>query len=641
MSVNRSPNFKPTKLKKYVNKITSKGLLVANSASHGSDWASVVEPLDKIEHELGQHTSVNSHLNSVMFSEQFNVEYETTLPLISNYYSEIGSNKALYSAFQRLQDSDLNVQQEHIVKESIKSFELSGVALEGEDFERFKAIKEELSLLSNQFSKNVLQSTNEWKKTVTAEELSGYSETELAKVMTSEGYCLNLQIPVYIDVMTYVNNRSLREEIYRAYISRASDVGHTSKKFDNRGVMTKILNLRSELAELLGFRNYAELSVESKMVNSPAEVVDFLNELIESSKGQASGELEKLEDFAGHKLAPWDLIYYSEKLKQQKFGYKRSDLTPYFPEERVLNGLFTTIEMLYGISISVVSEKTYHKDVKVLELSDTSGAIGRIFLDTYARENKRGGAWMSDYQGPYKGSLPIAFVVCNLNSPMNGKPALFEFDEIVTLFHEFGHALHHILTKVPYLCAAGINGVPWDGVELPSQYMEFYCYEKEVINCLSSHWQTGETLPEELFEKIVASKNFQSGLQMLRQCEFALWDIHTHMTDNDTYDVLNDVRKKTSLISVIDENRFLNSFSHIFGGGYAAGYYSYKWAEVLAADAYDFVIQNGGIGSKTAKQFREYILEIGGSRDFMLQYKKFRGKKPEIIGLLRASGIMA
>ena len=639
MNVNRSPDFQPTKLEKTINKITSKGLLVANSASHGDDWTSVVEPLDKIEHELGQQTSVNSHLNSVMFSEEFNAEYEKTLPLISNYYSEIGTNKSLYNAFQRLQNTELNTQQTHIVKESIQSFELSGVALEGEESDRFKAIQEELSLLSNQFSKNVLQSTNEWKKTVTAEQLSGYSETELAKVMTSDGCCLNLQIPVYIDVMTYADSRSLREEVYRAYISRASDVGHTSKEFDNRGVMNDILRLRSELAELLGFRNYAELSVEPKMVNSPAEVVDFLDELVARSKAQAISELEELQIFAGQELAPWDLMYYSEKLKQQKFGYKRSDLTPYFPEESVLNGLFSTIEMLYGIGISPVSETTYHDDVKVLELSDASGAIGRIILDTYARENKRGGAWMSDYQGPYKDCLPVAFVVCNLNSPTDGKPALFEFDEIVTLFHEFGHALHHILTKVPFPCAAGINGVPWDGVELPSQYMEFYCYEKEVINCLSGHWKTGETLPEELFEKIVASKNFQSGLQMLRQCEFALWDVHTHMTDNDTYDVLSDVREKTSLMPIIDENRFLNSFSHIFGGGYAAGYYSYKWAEVLAADAYDYVIQNGGIGSKVAEQFRECILEVGGSLDFIQQYKKFRGKKPEIDGLLRASGI--
>jgi len=639
MSNNQSPNFNVGDIEKTIAELTEKGLTQANIASAGSDWSSVVEPLDQIEHELGQKMSVNSHLNSVVFSEEFNTEYEKTLPLISRYYSEIGANKALYHAFQRLQDTPLNEQQSHIVKDSIRGFELSGVGLEGVPSDRFKAIQEELSLLSNQFSKNVLQSTNEWKKTVTIEELDGYSETELAKVRTEDGYCLSLQIPVYMDVMTYANSTSLREEIYRAYISRASDVGCTSKEYDNQQVMSDILKLRGELAQLLGFENYSELSIESKMVGSAEEVVGFLDELVIRSKDQAISELEELKSFAGCELSPWDLMHYSEKLKQQKFGYKRSDLTPYFPEESVLQGLFSTIEKLYGICVSQVSEPAYHDDVKVLELADDNGLIGRIYLDSYARENKRGGAWMSDYQGLYQDNLPVAFVVCNLNGPTGDKPALFEFDEIVTLFHEFGHALHHVLTKVPYPCAAGISGVPWDGVELPSQYMEFYCYEKGVVESISSHWQTGETLPEDLYQKIVTSKNFQSGLQMLRQCEFSLWDMHTHMSNDDTNAVLKKVREKTSLMPIIDENRFLNAFSHIFAGGYAAGYFSYKWAEVLAADAYEFVQQNGGIGSETSKKFRECILEVGGSLDFMQQYQKFRGKKPQLEGLLKASGI--
>lgn len=635
----QTPNFNAVEMERAIADLTEKGLKQAEIASTGNDWQSIVEPLDQIEHELGQRMSVNSHLNSVVFSEEFNAEYEKTLPLISRYYSELGANKALYHAFQRLQDASLNEQQSHIVKESIQGFELSGVGLEGTASDRFKAIQEELSLLSNQFSKNVLQSTNEWKKTVTTEELDGYSEAELAKVRTEDGYCLSLQIPVYMDVMTYANSTSLREEIYRAYISRASDVGCTSKEYDNHQVMSDILKLRGELAQLLGFQNYSELSIESKMVGSAEEVVGFLDELVTRSKKQAKIELKELKSFAGRELSPWDLMHYSEKLKQQKFGYKRSDLTPYFPEESVLRGLFSTIEKLYGICVAQVSESTYHDDVKVLELTDENGAIGRIYLDSYARENKRGGAWMSDYQGLYQDNLPVAFVVCNLNAPTNDKPALFEFDEIVTLFHEFGHALHHVLTKVPYPCAAGISGVPWDGVELPSQYMEFYCYEKGVIENISSHWQTGETLPEDLYQKIVASKNFQSGLQMLRQCEFSLWDIHTHMSNDDTNAVLAKVREKTSLMSVIDENRFLNAFSHIFAGGYAAGYFSYKWAEVLAADAYEFVQQNGGIGSEASKNFRECILEVGGSLDFMQQYQKFRGEDPQLEGLLKASGI--
>jgi len=639
MNNNQSPNFQPIKLEETINQITTKGLKMADIASQGNDWSSVIEPLDKIEHELGKQTSVNSHMNSVMFSEKFNIEYEKTLPLISKYYSEIGANKSLYKAFKRLKQSNLSEQQQHIIKESIQDFELSGVGLEGKSANRFKDIQKELSLLSNQFSKNVLQSTNEWKKTVTLEELSGYSETQLAKIKTEEGYCVNLQMPIYIDVMTYAENRNLREEVYRAYISRASDVGYTSKEFDNREVMKNILELRSELSKLLDFSNYAELSIKSKMVESPEAVVEFLEKLVNFSRSQAQIELEELKSFSGHELMPWDLMYYSEQLKRKKFGYKRSDLTPYFPENSVLSGLFSTIEKLYGIVLAEIEEDTYHSDVKVLELKDKNGLIGRIYLDVYSRENKRGGAWMSDYQSLYKNNLPVAFVVCNLNTPTEDKPALFEFDEIVTLFHEFGHALHHILTKVPFPCAAGISGVPWDGVELPSQYMEFFCYEKEVVDSISGHWKTGEKLPDDLFDKVVDSKNFQSGLQMLRQCEFALWDINTHIMDLDTYKILDMVREKTSLMPIINENRFLNSFSHIFSGGYAAGYFSYKWAEVLAADAYDFVKKGGGIGSKSAYHFRECILEVGGSLDFMNQYIKFRGGKPKIEGLLKASGI--
>jgi len=639
MKSNQIPNFIPKNIIRNITQLTENGLKHSELASKGEDWHNVVDLLDESEHLIGREMSVNSHLNAVMFSESFNEEYEKTLPIISNYYSEIGANKSLYNAFKRLKKSSLNEQQKHIVKDSIKSFELSGVGLDGEDLARFKAIQEQLSVLSNQFSKNVLQATNSWKKTVTIDDLKGYGEAELSKVKKGVEYVVNLQIPVYIDLMTYAENRDLREEVYRAYISRASDIGITSKEFDNHDVMKNILELRSELSKLLDFSNYAELSIKSKMVESPEAVIEFLEKLVEYSRSQAQIELVELKSLSGHELMPWDLMYYSEKLKQKKFSYKRSDLTPYFPEDGVLNGLFSTIERLYGILLVEIKEDTYHPDVKVLELKDKTGVIGRIYLDVYSRENKRGGAWMSDYQSLYKDNLPIAFVVCNLNTPTEGKPALFEFDEIVTLFHEFGHALHHLLTKVPFPCAAGISGVPWDGVELPSQYMEFFCYERGVVDSISSHWKTGEKLPDDLFDKVVASKNFQSGLQMLRQCEFALWDINTHISDLDTYKILDMVREKTSLIPIIDENRFLNSFSHIFSGGYAAGYFSYKWAEVLAADAYDFVKNDGGIGSKSALHFRECILEVGGSLDFMQQYIKFRGGKPKIEGLLKASGI--
>ncbi|MDC1046532.1 M3 family metallopeptidase [Candidatus Pseudothioglobus singularis] len=639
MSADLKPNFEPDNIVKNISKAIKIGMTHSDLASNGVDWDSVVGVLDEAEHLIGKEMSVNSHLNSVRFTDEFNTQYEKTLPLISNFYSDLGANKDLYQAFKRVSQTELNVQQQHIVNDSLRSFELSGVALDGAKSERFKEIKEQLSVLSNQFSKNVLQSTNSWKKTVSANDLKGYGADEFSKVKKGDHYEISLQVPVYIDLMTYADSGDLREEVYKAFISRASDIGITSKEFNNRPIMDEILKLRSEMSKLVGFSNYAEYSTQSKMVESPDAVIEFLNSLIELSTPQAKAELMDLESFAGHSLMPWDLMYYSEKLKQKTFSFKSSDLKPFFPESSVFDGLFETIQNLYNVKLTEIHEKTYHEDVRVINLEDNNGVIGRIYLDVYARENKRGGAWMSDYQGLFKESLPVAFVVCNLNSPSEGKPALFDFDEIVTIFHEFGHALHHLLTKVPFPCAAGISGVPWDGVELPSQYMENFCYEREVVNLISGHWETGQKLPEELFQKVIESKNFQSGLQMLRQCEFALWDITTHITSNDTYEVLEKVRKKTALLPVVNENRFLNSFSHIFSGGYAAGYFSYKWAEVLAADAYEFVKESGGIGSKSSNDFRRHILEIGGSLDFMEQYVKFRGSRPKIDGLLKASGI--
>ena len=639
MSADLKPNFEPDNIVKNISKAINIGMTHSALASNGVDWDSVVGVLDEAEHLIGKEMSVNSHLNSVRFTDEFNTQYEKTLPLISNFYSDLGANKDLYQAFKRVSQTELNVQQQHIVNDSLRSFELSGVALDGAKSERFKEIKEQLSVLSNQFSKNVLQSTNSWKKTVSANDLKGYGADEFSKVKKGDHYEISLQVPVYIDLMTYADSSDLREEVYKAYISRASDIGITSKEFNNRPIMDEILKLRSEMSELVGFSNYAEYSTQSKMVESPDAVVEFLNSLIELSTPQAKAELIDLESFAGHPLMPWDLMYYSEKLKQKTFSFKSSDLKPFFPESSVFDGLFETIQNLYNVKLTEIHEKTYHEDVRVINLEDNNGVIGRIYLDVYARENKRGGAWMSDYQGLFKESLPVAFVVCNLNSPSEGKPALFDFDEIVTIFHEFGHALHHLLTKVPFPCAAGISGVPWDGVELPSQYMENFCYEREVVNLISGHWETGQKLPEELFQKVIESKNFQSGLQMLRQCEFALWDISTHISKDDTYEILSEVREKTALLPVVNENRFLNSFSHIFSGGYAAGYFSYKWAEVLAADAYEFVKESGGIGSKSSNDFRRHILEIGGSLDFMDQYVKFRGSRPKMDGLLKASGI--
>ena len=637
--MNLTPNFKPKNIVQSIESLAQKGLKVVAQAEKGVDWDSVITATDDFECELGRLTSVNSHLNAVMFTDEFNEQYEQTLPIITNFYSDISSNKALYAAYKNLKNTNLNKQQQYILQESIDGFELSGVGLEGEASDRFKAIKERLSILSNTFSKYVLKSTNEWKKTVTSDMLKGYSEVELAKIQTDEGYELNLQVPVYMDVMTYLDNRELREEVYRAYVSRASELGITSRDYDNKSVMDEILTLRQEMASILGFENYAQLSIESKMVESVEQIIDFLMNLVKCSKSQAQAELNELTKFAGIKLQPWDLGFYSEQLKEKKFGFKKSDLTPYFPEKKVLEGLFLTIERLYQVSVTSINEPTYHSDVQVLEIKKQDQLIGKIYLDLYAREDKRGGAWMADYQPLAKDDKPIAFVVCNLNSPSKGKPALFEFDEIVTIFHEFGHALHHVLTKVKYPCAAGISGVPWDGVELPSQYMEFFCYERDVIKQMSEHIDTKKPLPDELYSKLINSKNFQSAMGMLRQCEFSLWDLKTHLGTDDTYKVLKEVREQTAIIPAIEANRFLNTFGHIFSGGYAAGYFSYKWAEVLAADAYYYVQENGGIGSQASLDFLHNILEKGGSQDFMVSYEAFRGKKPEINALLQSNGI--
>ncbi|WPE18777.1 M3 family metallopeptidase [Candidatus Thioglobus autotrophicus] len=638
--MNLTPNFKPENIVKTIDGLTKKGLEIVTQAEQGNDWDSVVTITDNFECELGRVTSVNSHLNATMFNDDFNAEYEKTLPIITNFYSDISSNKALYTAYKNLKNTKLNKQQQHILQEAIDGFELSGVGLEGEDSKRFKAIKERLSLLSNQFSKNSLKATNEWTKAVELDELKGYSETELAKIKTDKGYELSLQMPVYMDVMTYLDNRQLREEVYRAYVSRASEVGITSSEYDNQAIMDEILALRHEMAIILNFDNYAQLSIESKMVESVDQILEFLMNLVYKSKHQAQTELDELSQFAGIALQPWDLGFYSEQLKEQKFGFKKSDLTPYFPEHKVLEGLFSTIETLYQVKIEQINESSYHPNVRVLQITNQDKLVGKIYLDLYARKDKRGGAWMADYQPLIKSDKPVAFVVCNLNSPSEGKPALFEHDEIVTIFHEFGHALHHVLTKVEYPCAAGIAGVPWDGVELPSQYMEFFCYERDVVMQMSEHYQTKQNLPDELYEKLITAKNFQSGMGMLRQCEFSIWDLKTHLGLVDAYQVLAEVRKETALMPSIDENRFLNTFGHIFAGGYAAGYFSYKWAEVLAADAYYYVQENGGIGSGASLDFLHHILETGGSEDFMVSYEAFRGKKPEIDALLQANGIV-
>ena len=647
----KSINFTPQDIVRLIKEKTQLGLQAVQCAKTGQNWQEVFNPLDEAEFELGKILSVNSHLNAVVFDEDFNQQYEKTLPIINDYYHQISTNKALYQAFLNLKNDKLNAEKSHILQQVILDFELSGLGLNDKQLTKFKNINEKLSLLSNQFSKNTLQATNEWIKPITLKDLGkNYPKHLLSKLKTNKGYALNLQPPIYTDVITYCENRALRQELYLAYVSRASEIGITSLNYDNSVIMSEILEYRKQKANLLGFENYAELSLAKKMVKNSQEVVDFLENLVIKVKPKAIQELAELTNFAkeygfdNEDLLPWDVAFYSEKFKTQKYGFSKLDLLPFFPEKQVLSGLFDLIEQLYSVTFKPVKEQTYHTDVQVFKLYSqvNNTYIGKLYLDLYARENKRSGAWMADYQGLLKNQTldekPIAFVVCNLNSPTEDKPALFEFDEIITIFHEFGHALHHLLTTTKYPSVAGINGVPWDGVELPSQMIENFCYEQFVIDLTSGHYQTEQRLPDDLYQKLVASANFQSAMQLIRQCEFALWDIKTHLVDKPAYEVLTEVREQTALMPTIAESRFLNTFGHIFSGGYAAGYYSYLWAEVLAADAFLY-LKSQRFSPMSTQAFREHILQVGGSADFMKQYQKFRGKKPSIEALLKVRGL--
>jgi oligopeptidase A len=629
-------DFQIKDLETRVKSILDDSKKLIQQAENGKTWEEIFTPLDTMDEILGRETALQSHLNSVCFSDEFNAEYEKTLPLLSNFYSELGSNENLYSAFNNIDKNSLSEQQNYILKNVLRDFKLSGIGLSAEKKAKYSELSSKLSLLSNEFAKNSLQATNAYTKKIDKKDLKGLDENELVKLETENGYALNLQMPGYMAVMTYCESREIRKELYTAYISKASEFDD----YDNTKTMNEILEVRAEFAKLLDFENYAEYSLATKMTNNTNEVEEFLNDLIEKSKNQAKNELKSLQEFANNyennclkdDLKPWDLGFYSEKQKQKEYGFSKSEIAEYFPFEKVLSGLLDLIDELYNIKVKITNEKTYHEDALVLDFA--SG--GKIYLDPFARKDKKSGAWMNDYQGLNDTQQPIAFVVCNGSKPTDKTPSLLEFDEVITLFHEFGHALHHILTTVKYPSVAGINGVPWDGVELPSQYMEFFAYEKSTIKKISGHYKDGKTLPNDLFDKLIASKNYGSGMAMLRQCEFGLWDILTHKTNKNTYEVLGEVREKTSLLNTISENRFLNSFGHIFSGGYAAGYYSYKWAEVLAADAYGIIQKDK---NKTA-DFRKHILATGGSADFMESYIKFSGKKPDVSELLKSCGIV-
>ena len=635
------------------------------AAKQEFNWKNLQEVLDKLDDRLSQSWSPVGHMNAVVNSDKLRDAYNSCLPILSEYSTRIGQNHKLYKAYQSIADSDgfnsLDKAQKKIINDALRDFRLAGVSLEDEKKERYGEIKKQLSELTSKFSDSVLDATMAWNKIITDQsELSGLPETalagakQLAEAKDEEGWLLNLDFPSFFPVMTYCDNRKLRKEIYTAFCTRASDQGPDAGEFDNSERINEILKLRHELAQLLDFNNFAEYSLATKMAESTDEVIHFLEDLANKSKPQAEKELAELKTFARdaynvEDLEAWDIGYYSEKLRQQRYAISQEELRPWFPAEKAIAGMFDVVHKLFDVEFEQADDiDCWHKDVRFYNIRRADKMIGRFYLDLYAREHKRGGAWMDVCRSRWtldnKTQLPVAYLTCNFTPPVGDKPALLTHDEVVTLFHEFGHGLHHMLTKVDYAAVSGIGGVAWDAVELPSQFMENFCWEEEGLALISGHFETGEPLPEDKLEKLLAAKNFQSAMMMVRQLEFSLFDFKLHKEYRDDLNVqklLDQVRSQVAVVIPPKFNRFQNSFSHIFAGGYAAGYYSYKWAEVLSADAFSRFEDEGIFNKETGESFLHEILEKGGSAEPMELFVNFRGRKPEIDALLRHSGISA
>jgi len=630
-------------------------------------WDSLIKPLELMNDKLDKAWSPIRHLNSVKSSPELREAYNSCLPLLSEYSTEISQNHRLYAAYQQISNSgqfaDFTPAQQKTIDDALLHFRLGGVELEGDARVRYQQLQSELSELQSRFENNLLDATQEWQYLIEDEaELAGLPDyavsmlRQLAEQKELRGYRVTLDMPSYLAVITYADNRALRQAIYEAWVTRASDRGITSKNWDNAPIMQEIMAKRQEKAKLLGFSNYAEYSLQTKMANSVEQVLDFLDDLATRARAAALAEVQERETFArglgfDAELQAWDYAYYSEKLKQHRYQVKDEDLKPYFADHSVISGLFEIVGRLYAIRIKRIDQgiDRWHDSVGFYQIENRQGdAIGQFYLDLYARENKRGGAWMDECANRYRIDgeiqLPVAYLTCNLTPPLGDQPALFTHDEVITLFHEFGHGLHHLLTQVDVPEVAGINGVEWDAVELPSQFMENYCWEYEALCLFARHYQSGEPLPVEMFERMLAARNFQSALQILRQIEFAVFDLRLHQqADLDSASqiqrILDEVRSAVSVVSTPAINRFQNGFSHIFAGGYAAGYYSYLWAEVLSADAFAAFEEEGIFNPETGKRFLQCVLEQGGSRPALDSFRCFRGREPAIEALLRHSGI--
>jgi oligopeptidase A len=631
------------------------------------DWVSFVEPIEKLDDRLNRAWSPVSHMNSVVNSDELREAYNACLPKLSAYATEMGQNADLYSAYKAVleNDSELDGAQRKMLENILRDFHLSGVDLPLARKQRYKEISERLSTLTSKFSENVLDATHAWTRQINDEsELAGLPESALdlarqtAAQRDMEGWLLTLEFPSYYPVMTYADNRELRYEMYCAYSTRASDQGPGAGEYDNSVIMDEILALRHEQALLLGFSSYAERSLAKKMAESPQQVLDFLNDLAKRSRPQAEQEYSELEAYARDvhgldKLEAWDVAYYAEKLRQSRYNISQEELKPYFPQHMVVQGMFDVVSRLFDIRIvQTDGVDTWHPDVLFYEIrdSDRDELVGQFYLDLYARPKKRGGAWMDECAVRFRSQdhvqTPVAYLTCNFSPPVGEKPALLTHDEVETLFHEFGHGLHHMLTRIDYPGVAGINGVAWDAVELPSQFMENWCWEREALEAVSGHYETGEEIPDDLYDRMVAAKNFQSAMQMMRQLEFALFDFRLHLEFDPekgarVLEFAEAVREQVAVVRPPEWNRFAHGFSHIFAGGYAAGYYSYKWAEVLSADAFSLFEEMGVFDEEAGRAFRENILEKGGSEDAMDLFVAFRGRKPDVEPLLRHSGIAA
>ena len=626
-------------------------------------WDGLVLALDELNARLGRAWGPVSHLNAVCNNAELRAAYEACLPKLSEYWTEMGQNKPLFEAYDALAKSPaaagFDVAQKTILNHALRDFRLSGIDLPAEQQKRYGEIQMKLSELASRFSNQLLDATQAWTKHITDEAaLAGLTDSAKAQMAQAaqakelDGWLITLEFPSYYAVMTYADDRALREEVYTAYCTRASDQGPNAGQHDNGPVMAEILDLRQELARLLGFAHYSELSLASKMAESTEQVLHFLRDLAVRSKPFAEQDLTELRAFAAEQgvqdLASWDVGYFSEKLRQQRYNISQEEVRAWFPIDKVLSGLFAIVQKLYGIEIQELHDfDSWHPDVRLFEIRENGAHVGRFFFDLYARANKRGGAWMDgarDKRRAADGSLvsPVANLVCNFTPAVGGKPALLTHDEVTTLFHEFGHGLHHLLTRVEHAGASGINGVAWDAVELPSQFMENWCWEPEGLALISGHYETGEPLPQALLDKMLAAKNFQSGLMMVRQLEFSLFDFELHATHGDgrsVLQVLEGIRDEVAVVRPPAFNRFANSFAHIFAGGYAAGYYSYKWAEVLSADAFSRFEEEGVLNPATGRAFREAILARGGSQEPMVLFVDFRGREPSIDALLRHLGL--